>query len=225
MPTKIQKQHWLKSVQCSPKPMITQKGLRTTQVYIDSSAVSDLHRKYQNLRRLECLNIEKFLIDIMSWEHSDLIPSRSLPPEIYLHLPLPYKVEASGECWSAHGVKNPDTDEWIMAVNAINRIVDIDKPFTTDSNRQTQFTNFCRYLINARIPLGILYTPQNLRLVCVLTKSTTWIDFDMNQMAESIGEGSEILAGLESLLNAQRMFNLSLDRRLINIVKNSQPQD
>ena len=217
------KQHWLKSVHCSSNKIVSEKGLKATQVYIDRSSVIELQARYQELLKSGVQNIESFLMVVMKWDFTDLVPAENIEGSISEKLSDPYKLKSAPH--RAYGVKDPDTNQWVMMINSMPKGLDLDKPLLDYCTSKSIRTKFREYLHRVNIPLGILYNEENLRFVFVDTDGYSgWIDFDMNQMALPSGDGATILAGLESLLNAQRMFNLSLDRRLVNIVKNSRPQ-
>jgi hypothetical protein len=215
--------HWLKSVPTSKNVIVTQKGLKTTQVYIDRSSVTKLQAKYQELLNSGVRNVESFLMVIMGWDYTDLVPAENIEGSISERLSDPYKLKSAPH--RAYGVKDPDTNKWVMIINSMPKGLDLDKPLLDYCPSKSIQTRFREYLHRVNVPLGILYNEENLRFMFVDTDGYSGcIDFGMNEMALSSGNGAEILAGLESLLNAQRMFNLSLDRRLINIIKNSRPQ-
>lgn len=203
--------HWLKQVKLQGK-MITQRGLSYTGVYIDRSEIDALHQKYRSLRESGDLPIDRLLLRLMNWESTDLIPREDLPQQMVDSLGS--KLLLSGQTF---GVKDPDTHQWVLAIQETTKSHD-QQP--TGCFNGSNMDDFRRYLISTKIYMGILYNRDILRLVYApLGDPTVWIEFDMNFMQTK--NGRDVLAGLESLLNANRMFNIPTDRRLPNIIQNS----
>jgi hypothetical protein len=217
--------NWLKLIRTSPNKIITQKGLKTTQVYIDSSKIYSLQAEYMKLYNTEKFNIDSFLTSVMNWNPDDLTTPGNLPEEKqYLRYFLPGEYgglhQKDFQSWT---VKDPDTNVWIMTVWSMPNSEKFDTPLYPfhHPGLDNKLDHFRHYLLQTGIPMGILFNGENLRLVYVEAgiAHSGWIDFDIKDMMAS--DGAIILAGLESLLNDARMFNVPVDRRLINIIRNS----
>jgi hypothetical protein len=205
-------QHWLKTVPQKGRT-IAQSGLFQTQVHVDRSSVRGLQLKYQELRETGCLNLESFLIDFLNWEFTDIQPT---PDRFSRHLPQQFRQEIFERRHRA--VRDPDTKSWVLAIQIISSGEDLD---SQGNNLPSPTQDFVWYLRQIKVPIGILFNRDRLRLIYVDTKPN-WIDFDMGWMATPAG--APALAGLESILNATRMFSVPTDRRLKDIISNSQPK-
>jgi hypothetical protein len=151
----------------------------------------------------------------LDWEAADLVLQSDLPDSMTLALP-----EYGELLQPTYGVKDPDSQEWIVLVQVVADGQDLDKCPANSSWNATVQERFERLLRSSQIPTGILWNGEALRLVYAPRgESSGHLTFPLAAMGEVAGR--LILGALDTLLNAQRMFNGSSDRRLPQILASS----
>ena len=158
-----------------------------------------------------------FLQEVLGWLPQDLVTD--LPGELSLALP------DYGEILQPnYGVKDPDSGEWIMLIQTVAVGQDLDSVMPEDLKgqgwRATVQEKFERLLRSTQIPTGILWNGAALRLVYAPRgESSGHVTFPIAAMTEV--SGRPILAALDAVLGADRVFNVPSDRRLPRILADS----
>ena len=167
------------------------------------------------LQELNPIDLPTFTQQILEWEAADLVPQSDLPDLMTLALP-----EYGELLQPTYGVKDPDSQEWIVLVQVVADGQELDDRPANSSWNATVQERFERLLRSSQIPTGILWNGEALRLVYAPRgESSGHLTFPLAAMGEVAGR--LILGALDTLLNAQRMFNGSSDRRLPQILASS----
>jgi N-6 DNA Methylase len=192
--------------------VVSPLALTRAQAIVDISRPIELQAR---LQELDSLDFPTFTQQILDWEVADLVPQSDLPDSMTLALP-----EYGELLQPTYGVKDPDRQEWIVLVQVVADGQDLDKCPANSSWNATVQERFERLLRSSQIPTGILWNGEALRLVYAPRgESSGHLTFPLAAMGEVAGR--LILGALDTLLNAQRMFNGSSDRRLPQILASS----
>jgi hypothetical protein len=192
--------------------VVSPLALTRAQAIVDISRPIELQTR---LQELDSLDLPTFTQQILDWEAADLVPHGDLPDSMTLALP-----EYGELLQPTYGVKDPDSQEWIVLVQVVADGQELDKSPVNSSWNATVQERFERLLRSSQIPTGILWNGEALRLVYAPRgESSGHLTFPLAAMGEVAGR--PILWALDTLLNAQRMFNGSSDRRLPQILANS----
>lgn len=158
-----------------------------------------------------------FMQEVLEWLPEDLVAE--VPDELSLALP-----EYGEFLRPNYGVKDPDSDEWIMLIQTVTIGQELDG-YSPDalkggSWRATVEEKFERLLRETQIPVGLLWNGVALRLVYAPRgESSGHVTFPIDAMTEVAGRS--IVAALDAVLGADRVFNVPSDRRLPRILAQS----
>jgi N-6 DNA Methylase len=192
--------------------VVSPLALTRAQAIVDISRPIELQAR---LQELDSLDFPTFTQQILDWEAADLVPQSDLPDSMTLALP-----EYGELLQPTYGVKDPDSQEWIVLVQVVADGQELDDRPANSSWNATVQERFERLLRSSQIPTGILWNGEALRLVYAPRgESSGHLTFPLAAMGEVAGR--LILGALDTLLNAQRMFNGSSDRRLPQILASS----
>ena len=192
--------------------VVSPLALTRAQAIVDISRPIELQAR---LQELDSIDFPTFTQQILDWEAADLVPQGDLPDSMTLALP-----EYGELLQPTYGVKDPDSQEWIVLVQVVADGQDLDDRPANSSWNATVQERFERLLRSSQIPTGILWNGEALRLVYAPRgESSGHLTFPLAAMGEVAGR--LILGALDTLLNAQRMFNGSSDRRLPQILASS----
>jgi hypothetical protein len=192
--------------------VVSPLALTRAQAIVDISRPIELQAR---LQELDSIDFPTFTQQILDWEAADLVPQSDLPDSMTLALP-----EYGELLQPTYGVKDPDSQEWIVLVQVVTDGQELDDRPANSSWNATVQERFERLLRSSQIPTGILWNGEALRLVYAPRgESSGHLTFPLAAMGEVAGR--LILGALDTLLNAQRMFNGSSDRRLPQILASS----
>jgi N-6 DNA Methylase len=192
--------------------VVSPLALTRAQAIVDISRPIELQAR---LQELDSIDFPTFTQQILDWEAADLVPQSDLPDSMTLALP-----EYGELLQPTYGVKDPDSQEWIVLVQVVADEQELDDRPANSSWNATVQERFERLLRSSQIPTGILWNGEALRLVYAPRgESSGHLTFPLAAMGEVAGR--LILGALDTLLNAQRMFNGSSDRRLPQILASS----
>jgi hypothetical protein len=227
-PQILQHREWLGLLQ--PVGLVVSPlALTRAQVVVDRAIPIELQPKLHELLAeaklaapevsaddtLTPLDFATFTQQILGWEAEDLVPQTELPESLSLDLR-----EYGETLRPTFGVKNPDSQEWIMLVQVVTNKQDLDEHPGQGGWQATVQERFERLLRAAEVPAGILWNGVALRLVYAPRgESSGHLTFPLAAMTEVAGR--LILGAMAGLLNDQRMFNVPIDRRLPKILENS----
>ncbi len=160
-------------------------------------------------------DFEAFAGQVLEWLPEDLVGAGDLPEALSWALP-----DYGEVLCPSYGVKDPDSGEWILLVQVVGVGQDLDATAKESSWRATVEEKFERLLREVQVPAGILWNGEALRLVYAPRgESSGHVTFPIAAMTEV--PGRPILAALDAVLGADRLFNGPTDRRLPSILVNS----
>jgi len=163
-------------------------------------------------------HLPKFLTHVLGWDDSDLVEA---PSDLECALP-----EYGEVLRATHAVREAEPADpesvWMMLVQVLPDGTDLDSPSAADDRgwRASPEAKFERLLRETRIPIGLLTNGSHLRLVHAPRGETSGhLTFPVAAMTEV--SGRPILAALEMLLCAERLFTLPREQRLLAILADS----
>jgi hypothetical protein len=163
-------------------------------------------------------DLVSFATYVLGWEHGDL----SDPPE-GLECVLTEYAETLRPSYAVREPEAADGDSpWLMLVQVLPNGADLDTPSTADDRgwQATPEAKFERLLRETQVPTGLLVNGRQLRLVYAPRGETSgYITFPIAAMTEV--PGRPVLAALQMLLCADRLFSLPKEQRLPAILADS----
>jgi hypothetical protein len=163
-------------------------------------------------------DLRKFVTHVLGWDDSDLIDA---PPEMECALP-----EYGEVLQASHAVRDPEPDNgdnpWMMVMKILPNGMDLDAPTAADQRGwyASPEAKFERLLREAQVPIGLLANGRHLRVVYAPRGETSgYVTFPVAAMTEVAGR--PILAALDMLLCAERLFSLPKAQRLPAILADS----
>ena len=157
-----------------------------------------------------------FAINILGWQSEDLV---EMPEELAVLLP-----EYNEVLTPSYAVPDPDKGSWLMLVQVLTSGTNLDQTGTEDAQSTSWHASpqskFERLLREKEIPIGLLCNSTELRLVYAPRgESSGHLTFPVQAMCEV--SGRLLLAAMEMLLSADRLFNVPSDRRLAALLEKS----
>jgi hypothetical protein len=163
-------------------------------------------------------DLPKFVVQVLRWDDGDLVDAPS-----DLECSLPEYGEVLRATYAVHGPEPDDpVSVWMMLVQVLPEGTDLDSPSAADDRgwRASPESKFERLLRESRIPIGLLTNGSHLRLVHAPRGETSGhLTFPVAAMTEVAGR--PILAALDMLLCAERLFTLPREQRLQAILDDS----
>lgn len=156
-------------------------------------------------------HLAKFLSHVLRWGDSDLLDS---PAE--LERALPEYGEVLRATYAVREVEPDDlANPWLMLVQVLPNGSDYDTQWATDERgwQASPQAKFERLLRETQVPIGLLTNGTHCRLVYAPRGETSGhLTFPVAAMTEVAGR--PILAALDMLLGAERLFTLPRQQRL-----------
>lgn len=211
--------------------VVSPPALIKAQAVIDRGRLVDLQERLREVVSTEPIlrhkddgvawieNFSAFTQKVLGWLPDDLVPGAELPDSLSAVLP------SYGETLQpSYGVKDPDTDEWILLVQEIapGLPFDEDDPAAAEGQgwRASFQAKFERLLRETGIPAGLLVNGTEIRLVYAPSgESSGYLTFPVQAMTEV--PGRLILGAMEMLLGTDRLFNAPQGRSLTHILTES----
>ena len=163
-------------------------------------------------------HLPKFVTHVLRWDDGDLVDA---PSELDCALP-----EYGEVLRATYAVREPEPVDpegtWMMLVQVIPTGTDLDSPGTGDDHgwQASPEAKFERLLREARVPIGLLTNGTHLRLIYSPRGETSGhLSFPVAAMTEV--PGRPILAALDMLLGAERLFTLPREQRLPAVLADS----
>jgi hypothetical protein len=160
-----------------------------------------------------------FFNAILGWQPGSVAGTPggpSLPGDLTVSLP-DYDTSLS-PTWAVRGVRGEAP--WQLLVRCEAPGIDPDKRGSLSGWEATPHQRFERLLQEAQVPIGVLVTDAELRLVYrPKGESSGWLGFPLKALGTVAGR--PMLGGLKLALGSFRLFNDSPERRLPALLKNS----
>ena len=163
-------------------------------------------------------HLSKFFTNVLRWDDGDLVDA---PADLEFALP-----EYGEVLQASYAVREPepaDTDSpWMMLLKVLPHGDDLDTPSAADDRgwNASPEAKFERLLREAEVPIGLLLNATHIRLVYSPRGETSgYLTFPVAAMTEVAGR--PVLAALEMLLSAERLFSLPKAQRLPAILADS----
>jgi hypothetical protein len=163
-------------------------------------------------------DVPKFLTHVLRWDDTDLVDA---PSELECVLP-----EYGEVLQATYAVRDPEPagpeSTWMMLIQVLPDGTDLDAPSPAEHRgwQASPEAKFERLLREARVPIGLLVNGTSIRLVYAPRGETSGhLSFAVTAMAEV--PGRPILAALDMLLGAERLFTLPQDQRLPAVLVDS----
>jgi N-6 DNA Methylase len=163
-------------------------------------------------------HLPKFFTNVLRWDDGDLVDA---PADLEFALP-----EYGEVLRASYAVREPepaDTDNsWMMLLKVLPKGDDFDTPTAADDRgwNASPEAKFERLLREAEVPIGLLLNATHIRLVYSPRGETSgYLTFPVSAMTEVAGR--PVLAALEMLLCAERLFSLPKAQRLPAILVDS----
>jgi len=167
---------------------------------------------------LTITNLPLFWSHTLRWRESDLVDP---PPE--LERALPEYGEVLRATYAVRDVEQQDrANPWLMLIQVLAPGTDLDKSSATDDRgwQATPQAKFERLLRESQVPIGLLTDGTRLRVVYAPRGETSGhVTFPVAAMVEVAGR--PVLAALEMLLGAERLFTLPRQQRLPSLLADS----
>ncbi len=160
----------------------------------------------------------EFAVLVLEWDVADFVGRAELPEDLAVRL-LDY-----GETLVPDfGVKDPDSEGWLLLVQVVPLGYDLDKDNPEASEQGWKATyqqKFERLLKGMQVPIGLLWNGIQVRLVYAPSgESSGHLTFPIAAMTEV--PGRSILGALEMLLGGDRLFNSPTDKTLLKLLETS----
>jgi hypothetical protein len=160
-----------------------------------------------------------FFNAILGWQPGSVAGAPggpSLPGDLTVSLP-DYDTSLS-PTWAVRGVRGEAP--WQLLVRCEAPGIDPDKRGSLSGWEATPHQRFERLLQEAQVPIGVLVTDAELRLVYrPKGESSGWLGFPLKALGTVVGR--PMLGGLKLALGSFRLFNDSPERRLPALLRNS----
>ena len=163
-------------------------------------------------------DLRTFVARVLRWDEGDL---RAPPDDLECVL-----TEYGEILRPTYAVREPEPDEgsspWLMLVQVLPNGTDLDAPEAADDRgwQASLEARFERLLREVQVPTGLLVNGTHLRLVHAPRGETSgYLTFPVSAMTEVAGR--PLLAALEMLLCAERLFSLPKEQRLPAILASS----
>jgi hypothetical protein len=215
-------QQWIAYVQpvgllVSPPALVAAQAFANRNIVREQQALLSLVEN-------ETLNsLPPFCIDVLGWRASDLAGAADGPPlPDSLSVPLP---EYGETLVPTYAVPDPDQPGWLMLIQVLSAKTDFDttEESTETADRHWQASpqaRFERLLRENDIPVGLLFNGVSIRVVYAPRgESSGHGTFRVKDMTEVAGR--PILSALHMLLEADRLFTLPTNQRLLSILRES----
>ncbi|MEB3310269.1 MAG: DNA methyltransferase [Snowella sp.] len=214
--------------------VVSPPALLKAQAMVNRGRAVELQTRLQNVISTDVLpdqresgkvwlpNFPSFAEKVLEWLPEDLSGApnqKPIPPELEVVL------SDYGETLRpTYAVANPDSGQWLLLIQTVKAGLPLDKddPATEKGQgwKTTFQAKFERLLRETQIPIGLLCNGLEIRLVYAPRgESSGYLTFPVQAMTEV--SGRLILAALEMLIGADRLFNVPSDRRLPKILSDS----
>ncbi|WOD37217.1 Eco57I restriction-modification methylase domain-containing protein [Nodosilinea sp. E11] len=211
--------------------VVSPPALIKAQAVIDRAKLVDLQERLQGVVSTEAIprhgdegiawieNFPIFTQKVLDWMPEDLVVAADLPDRLSAVLP-----SYSETLQPTYGVKDPDSDEWVLLVQELapGLPLDEDDPATaTGQGWKASFqAKFERLLRETGIATGLLVNGTEMRLVYAPSgESSGYLTFPVQAMVEV--PGRLILGALDLLIGADRLFNVPENQRLNRLLVES----
>ena len=226
-PELYQHKEWLGLLQ--PEGLVVSPpALVKAQAFVDRAKMVELQPVLQGLVSQDRLSgaealwvpdFVAFVEQVLGWEADDLVGAERLPAILEVVL-----TDYGETLKPSYAVADPDSDGWLLLVQAVPPGHDLDQNDPTVGEGQgwkaTYQQKFERLLRGTKVPIGLLWNGTHLRLVYAPSgESSGHVTFPMAAMAEV--PGRLILGALEMLLGADRLFNAPTGRTLPKLLEES----
>jgi hypothetical protein len=202
--------------------VVSPPALLAAQAYVNRNVVPVQERLLDVVEETENGGVLthhlKFLTHVLGWEDGDIIDA---PGEFEFALP-----EYGEVLRASYAVREPEPKDvdnsWLMLLKVLPTGDDLDTPSAADDRgwSASPEAKFERLLREAQVPIGILLNGTHVRLVYAPRGETSgYLTFPVAAMTEV--PGRPILAALEMLLCAERLFSLPAAQRLPTILADS----
>jgi hypothetical protein len=211
--------------------VVSPPALIKAQAVIDRGRLVDLQERLREVISTEAIprhkddgiawieNFPAFAQKVLDWVPQDLVPAAELPDSLSAVLP------SYGETLRpTYGVKDPDSDEWILLIQALSPGMPLDEDDPAAAAGQGWKASFQakfeRRLRETGIAAGLLVNGTDIRLVYAPSgESSGYLTFPVQAMTEV--PGRLILGALDLLLGADRLFNVPENQRLNRLLVES----
>jgi len=200
--------------------VVSPPALVKAQAFIDNSSTIELQQRLKSLVSLQetastLPDFKTLAIKILNWLPEDLV--EDIPTDLEVVLP-----DYGETLKPTYAVRDPDSERWIMLIQEVTSEQSLDEVELENPRgwKATYQAKFERLLRETQIPIGLLFNGIELRLIYAPRgESSGYIIFPIQAMTEV--SGRLIVGALDMLLGADRLFNVSTDRRLPKILSDS----
>lgn len=229
-PEQLAHQQWLGYVQ--PVGLVVSiPALLAAQAHVNRNIASEHQRFLGCLCRdkhdeliPEIQDFPAFAQTVLGWEPADILDvSQDEQASGVLEVTLTTYNETLQPTWAVRELEPKDTEHpWLMLIQAVPRGADFDEVAAKDERhwQASPHARFERLLRETEVPIGLLASPTELRLVYAPRGETSgYMTFPVKAMAEVAGR--PMFAALHMLLQADRLFTMAEKQRLPAILADS----
>ena len=172
----------------------------------------------------EIRDFRAFTQTVLGWEPADLLDvSQDEQASRALEVTLTAYNETLRPTWAVRELEPKDPEHpWLMLIQSVPRGMDFDEVAAKDERhwQASPHARFERLLRETEVPMGLLASPTDLRLVYAPRGETSgYMTFPVKAMAEVAGR--PMFAALHMLLEADRLFGMDEKQRLPAILADS----
>lgn len=172
----------------------------------------------------EIQDLPAFTQTVLGWEPADLVDvSQDQQASQALEVTLTAYNETLRPTWAVRELESKDPEHpWLMLIQAVPRDADFDEVAAQDERhwQASPHARFERLLRETEVPIGLLASPTDLRLVYAPRGETSgYMTFPVKAMTEVAGR--PMFAALHMLLQADRLFTMAEKQRLPAILADS----